>query len=134
MVHMSKPSRRVSWNTRANVFTDTEAKEALSTAVSRLRRADKLRFLGAKLTQEVVFGALCLWADAQPVEALERLLGPHVAQLEAIISARKAQGDPPDTAEGHVEGITMKTTNRPKPKKPKAGGSGLKAHFGGEAV
>lgn len=142
MLGMGKKSRRVKWTIRATIATDIEAKEALLSARDRLRRSGKLLFRGSRMTQESTFGAICLWADDQGVAALEAILAPYVAKLEAIVAARPAHEEAPDDPDGPVRGITLTTKNRApargkgKPgggKPPGTPGSGLQAKGRGKA-
>jgi hypothetical protein len=131
---MGKESRRVRWGTRITIPSDPEVKEALTMARDRLRRSGRLRFRGMKLTQEAVFGALCLWADAQEAAGLEAALAPFVARLEAVVAASEAHEKTP---EGAVEGVTIVTKNRAPTRgarpDPKGRSSGLQAERGREA-
>lgn len=127
VVGMGNPSRRVKWDTRVSIWSHAEAKEALSTVKNRLRRSGKLRFRGLKMTEEVVFAALCLWADAQDVTALGETLAPFVAQLEEIVKGDEGSievegGEALREGEkGPAARPTVPTRKgKPKPKKKKS--------------
>lgn len=133
MSAMNRKSRRVPWQTRVTIPTDAAVHSALTMVRERLRRSGRILFRGEKLTQEAVFGALCLWADAHGDEALESELGPFIAQLEAIVAARKEIPDPHGGEVGDARDIVK---NNP-PVRGKRGGQGpsdLEAYRRGEAI
>lgn len=119
-VMSAKSPRETYWNDRATFRTDASVRDALSTIKSRLGRSRKLDFRGRKPTEEAIFGALVLWADAQDVRALEELLAPFMAQLEVLVDEGEggAQEKPPVLPKGEVEGITSTTVSRKSKGKP----------------
>ena len=128
-----RKSRRVRWATRTTIPTEIEAKDALTAVREKLRRPGTLLFRGTRVTQEAIFGALCLWADAQPAAALEAALRPFVARLEEIVEAHE---NVPESPGGEVEDATITTVNNPPARKEKGGKarSHLDAYRSGKAV
>lgn len=116
MVPMSakKSPQDTYWNDRATFRTDSEVRGALSSIRARLVRSGRIAFLGRKVTEEAIFAALVLWADAQPADALEGILGPVVARIEAMIGEK---GDP-GRARKSVQVRESRTTRKSKPGNP----------------
>ena len=113
MVSMgTKSSRENYWGEIAHIRAHPDVRSSLAMIKGRLGRTRRLRFRGRKISEEVIFGALVMWADDQPVEALEDLLKPYVVRLERM--AEEAQANAFGTPGGRVEGVSETVVNHPR--------------------
>lgn len=138
MIAMGAKKKDVTWNEKITIRTDSEVKGALSMLKGRLGGSRRVTFQGRKLTEEAIFGAITLWANAQDVHVLEAMLAPFVARLEELAGTADEGGahkKTPGLPEGEVEGITTTTINRKrKPGPGRLSSLGIEPEGGGQAV
>lgn len=111
MIPMGTKKTGSYWGDKVNIRTHPDVKNALTMIKSRIGRGRRLTFRGRKMTEEAVFGALMLWADAQDVVDLEAMLKPHLARLETMsYETSAAHEKPPELPKKEAEGFTVETT------------------------
>lgn len=138
MIAMKRKPKENYWGGVTQFRVHPSSKVALSRAKVNLRQSGTLRFQGRMMTEEVIFGALCLWAGEMDPERLEATLAPYVARLESLVGTEEdaAKKKPPGSSEeGEVEGITERTINRKGKGKPgRLSGLGIHVEDAGQAV
>lgn len=104
MIAMKRKPKENYWGGVTQFRVHPSSKNALSRAKVNLRQSGTLRFQGRLMTEEVIFGALCLWAGEEDPRRLEAMLGPYVAQLESLVGggAGEAEAEGETEAEGEV--------------------------------
>lgn len=97
--------------TFAYVRTTAGSKLALDLLLAQLKARGRLGFLGGKITQEALVNASWLWMGELGAEEVERILGPYLDRLEAMLPAAPAEPQPvvvvgrePDYVKGRDEG------------------------------